>query len=275
VIKRLQSRLDWLPAGIVYVVAAILGLGVSSGRLSTGIWLMLAVLVAALLAVRAWLGATGSRTAYVVRVVGLIAVAAEALATVWWIRGAQHPDSIDRVVLVVWTIMLVIHLLAVTRLTAARLRLAPAVLGAGAVFGLVTFAVWALLCLMAPGVPTSNVPAVLALALAALAAIQWTRRDTGSARLAAIAGLSAAVAVAFLSAVFIDAVLPHLGRWVTNSAPPYQAGGPLAPYRLVDAVGLLLLGTLIAVALLVTLLPAVPGKEPEPVETATAAPARR
>jgi hypothetical protein len=251
VITTAQSRLDWLPAGVVFLAAAVLD---PAGRSFPGTLVLLVVLAA----VRVWLGPTGSRPAYLVRVVGLTAVAADELATAWWVRHADHPDSIDRAVLVVWTVMLVIYLGGVARLSAERLRLAPPVLAAGVVFGLVTFVLWALLCLMAPNVPTSNVPAVLALSLAALAAIQWTRRDAASTRPVAIAGLSAAATVAFLSAAFIDGVLPHLGRWVSTSAPPVPMVGPHGPYRLVDSVGLFLLGTLIVVALLVTTLRPMP-----------------
>ena len=142
-------------------------------------------------------------------------------------------------VAIVWAVLSLIHLAAILRLTAADVRLT------GVAFGLAAFALWALLCLMTPTLPTSNAPAGLGIALAGLAAVLWAPRE--SPRVAATAGLSAAMTVAFLSTVYIDTVLPHLGRWVTTSAPPSPS------YRLVDSVGLFMLGAVLGIALLVTL----------------------
>lgn len=137
-------------------------------------------------------------------------------------------------VAIVWAVLSLIHAVAIVRLTTAGSRLA------GVAFGLAAFALWALLCLMTPALPTSNAPSGLAIALAGLAAVLWTGRE--SARRATVAGLTAALTVAFLSTVYLDTVLPYLGRWVINSAPPS------ASYRLVDSVGLFMLGAILALA---------------------------
>jgi hypothetical protein len=136
-------------------------------------------------------------------------------------------------------VILLINGAAVIRLTM------PGFEPSGMVFGLAAFALWALVCLMAPALPTANGAAGLAVGLAALAAVQWTGRE--SSRRAAVAGFSAGSTVAFLSAAYIDGVLPYLGRWVANSAPP----GP--GYRLVDPIGLYVLSALISLAVLATL----------------------
>jgi hypothetical protein len=142
-------------------------------------------------------------------------------------------------VAIVWTVLSLIHAAAILRLTAPDLRLT------GVAFGLAAFGLWALLCLMTPTLPTSNAPAGLAVALAGLAAVLWTPRE--SPRSAAAAGLTAAMTVALLSTVYLDTVLANTGRWVTNSAPPSPS------FRLVDSVGLFMLGAVLAIAVLVTL----------------------
>src|SRR5690349_15841811 len=142
-------------------------------------------------------------------------------------------------VAIVWTVLALIHAGAVLRLTAPDARLA------GVAFGIAAFSLWALLCLMTPALPPSKAPSGLAIALAGLAAVLWTPRDTP--RPAAAAGLTAAMTVALLSTVYLDLVLPHLGRWVSTSAPPSSS------YRLVDSVGLYLLGAILAIAAVVTL----------------------
>jgi hypothetical protein len=146
-------------------------------------------------------------------------------------------------VAIVWTVLSLMHAAAVLRLTAPGSRLT------GFAFGVAAFALWALLCLMTPTLPTSNAPAGLAIALAGLGAVLWTPRE--APRPAAVAGLTAAMTVAFLSTVYLDTVLPYLGRWVTTSAPPSSS------YRLVDSVGLFMLGAVLAIAVVAvsTLLP--------------------
>jgi hypothetical protein len=137
-------------------------------------------------------------------------------------------------VAIVWTVLTLIHAVAIIRVTATGTRLT------GVAFGVAAFGLWALLCLMTPTLPTSNAPAGLAIALAALAAVLWTPRE--AARLALTAGLTAGLTVAFLCTIYLDTVLPYLGRWVTNSAPPSPS------YRLVDSVGLFMLGAVLAIA---------------------------
>jgi hypothetical protein len=253
VTRRLLAHLDWVPAMAVLLAAAILDLQVADGPLRTAGYGLVGALAVVLLAGRFGLGPAGGRPAHLIRAVGFAVVAAEALATVAWVRAAPHPASVARFGLVVWTVVLSIHLLAVAAVTARRSRAAAAALGAGAAFGSAGFMLWALLCLMAPDIPTGNPPAVLALALSALAAALWNR--SGPARQAVLAGLTAAVVVAFLSSTYIDGVLPQFSRWVSNSAPPVRLTGPLAPHRLVDPVGLLILSAFAGIALLIALLP--------------------
>lgn len=92
-----------------------------------------------------------------------------------------------------------------------------------------------LLAAIDPGVPTSTGPALLAIAFAAICAR------------GRIAGLCAAATAALLIAVLIDGPLQLLAPWVANSAPPVYP--PESVDRLVDSVGIWLLGSLIAAAL--------------------------
>ena len=84
--------------------------------------------------------------------------------------------------------------------------------------------------------PTSNAPALLAIALAAICAR------------GRVAGLCAGATTALLIAVLIDGPLrPVLSRGSPNSAPPVYP--PESVDRLVDSIGIWLVGCLIATAL--------------------------
>jgi hypothetical protein len=75
--------------------------------------------------------------------------------------------------------------------------------------------------------------------------------------------------VGLLSGVLIDVVLPHLGRWVSSSAPPLHAFGPNVPHRLVDPAGILMLSIIMAIALLsMVVRPGRPARIGEPVPAA-------
>jgi hypothetical protein len=92
-------------------------------------------------------------------------------------------------------------------------------------------------------VPTGNGPATVAIAAAALCAACAARR--GAER--QIAGLCAAAGCALLIAVTIDGPLRLFPAWVSTNAPP--AYPPETAARLVDSVGIWVLGCLFAAAL--------------------------
>jgi len=226
-------------------------------------------LVAVVAQLPVFLGAAGGRGGRLARAAGFAVVAVDVIGGFEAMRTQAHVNSIDPEVPVVWTVLLSVHVLAVVAVTSRRLSALWPAAASGLVFGSAAFALWALLCLMQPDIPASNAPTVLGLALAVIAAVLWRRQRGESARHGLVAGLTAAVTVALTSGVLIDVVLPHLGRWVSNSAPPVPAFGPTAPHRLVDPVGILLLSTIVAIALLGTVLVAVrPARVAEPVPAA-------
>jgi hypothetical protein len=202
------------------------------------------------------------------RWVGLAVLAADAVAAAVSVATAEHPGSVQLAPLVVWGVLIALHASVLVVVTGRRATPQFPALGTGVLFGLVAVVLWALVCLMAPELPTSNVPATVSLAAAAVTAILWTGLATrGEAAAgptvrggaAAAAGLAAATTVALLATLDIDLVLPHLGRWVTTSAPPFPPT-PLAPHRLVDPVGLYILSGLLAAALLVVVLSSRPSR---------------
>ena len=99
--------------------------------------------------------------------------------------------------------------------------------------------------LVHPDAASSNGPAVLAIAFAALSAA-WAGAERR------IAGLCAAATTALLIALLIDGPLRALSPWVSNSAPPVYP--PEMVHRLVDSIGIWLLGCLLAAALSLVLL---------------------
>jgi hypothetical protein len=230
------------------------------------------VLALPAVAVLAWLpfalGVAAGRLGAGLRAAACAAVALDVVGSIEAMRAEPYPTSIDPAVSIVWTVMLSAQLLAVLAVTARRVRVPSAAVAAGGLAGLSAFALWGLLCLMQPDVPQSNAPTVLALALAAVVAVQWAGPRRTSPAHSAAAGLLAAVTVALLAGELIDAGLPHLGRWVTNAAPPTPAG-PHGLHRLVDPVGILMLGTLLAIALLVTVLVAARTRQDNEAVTST------
>jgi hypothetical protein len=151
---------------------------------------------------------------------GAAILAAEALV---FLRGLRLEDAATTGI-VVWTAMLAIYAVALTR--------APA---RGAAIGAAAAAAWLAATLADPAVPTSNAPALMVIALAAICA---------GGR---VAGLCAAATAALLIAVLIDGPLPLFSPWVENSAPPVYP--PEAVDRLVDSIGVWLVGCLLATAL--------------------------
>jgi hypothetical protein len=191
---------------------------------------------------------------------GLAVLAVDVVAAIVSVVTTPPQYSVNVPPLVVWGVLIALHATVIVVVTGRRATPRFPAVGTGVLFGLVGVGLWALLCLMAPDLPTSNVPATVSLAAAAITAVLWTGLSTGGrsagglsadgGRSAAIAGFTAATTVALLATLYIDIVLPHLGRWVTTSAPPYAGVGPHAPHRLVDPVGLYILSGLLAATLL-------------------------
>jgi hypothetical protein len=155
-----------------------------------------------------------------VRAAGAVVLVTEALVFLNWLRlgGAATAP------IVVWTVMLTIY--------AVALRHAPA---RGAAIGAAAAAAWLAATVVDPAVPTSNGPALLVIALAVICAR------------GRIAGLCAGATAALLIAVSIDGPLRVFSPWVANSAPPVYP--PEAVERLVDSIGIWMVGCLLAVAL--------------------------
>jgi hypothetical protein len=162
-----------------------------------------------------------------VRAGGLSVIAIEVLLFV-----AQGRTDLPLVA--VTTTLLSIYTLALLRVT----TLPPRTLAAGAGFGVLAALAWLAATVLEPGVPTSSGPAVVAIAAAAVCAA-WA-----AGRLAA---LCAAAGCALLVAVMIDGPLRLFPGWVANSAPPVFP--PESVDRLVDSIGVWVLGCLLAAAL--------------------------
>jgi hypothetical protein len=161
-----------------------------------------------------------ARPARMVGAAGAAILATEALV---FLHGLRLEDGATTGI-VVWTVMLTIYAIALTR--------APA---RGAAIGAAAAAAWLAAALFDPAVPTSNAPALLVIALAAICAGGRT------------SGLCAAATTALLIAVLIDGPLRLFSPWVANSAPPVYP--PESVDRLVDSIGVWLVGCLLAVAL--------------------------
>jgi hypothetical protein len=175
-----------------------------------------AIAMVSVLGVVAWF----TRPARLMGAAALAILGAEGLI---FLRGLQG-ESDATAGIVIWTTMLSIYALALTR--------APA---RGCAIGAAVAAAWLVATVIDPGVPTSNGPALLATAFAAICAR------------GRIPGLCAAATAALLIAVLIDGPLDLLSPWVANNAPPVYP--PVSVDRLVDSVGIWLFGTLIAAAL--------------------------
>ena len=210
------------PETIVRLVPSLLVVGAAG----IAVWLLAAIqdgpvrleaiAMVSVLGVVAWF----TRPARLMGGAAFAILAAEGLI---FLRGLQG-ESDATAGIVIWTTMLSIYALALTR--------APA---RGCAIGAAVAAAWLVATVIDPGVPTSNGPALLAIAFAAICAR------------GRIPGLCAAATAALLIAVLIDGPLHLLSPWVANSAPPVYP--PESVDRLVDSVGIWLFGTLIAAAL--------------------------
>jgi hypothetical protein len=210
------------PETIVRLVPSLL----IAGAAGIAVWLLAAIpdgpvrleaiAMVSVLGVVAWF----TRPARLMGAAALAILGAEGLI---FLRGLQT-ESDATAGIVIWTTMLSIYALALTR--------APA---RGFAIGAAVAAAWLVATVIDPGVPTSTGPALLAIAFAAICAR------------GRIAGLCAAATAALLIAVLIDGPLSLISPWVANSAPPVYP--PESVDRLVDSVGIWLFGTLIAAAL--------------------------
>jgi hypothetical protein len=161
-----------------------------------------------------------ARPARLAGAVGFAVLAVEALV---FLRGLRLESSAATLI-VVWTAMLSLYAIALSR--------APA---SGVAIGATAAAAWAVTAVIDPGVPTSTGPALVAIALA------------GACARGRIAGLCAAATAALVIAVLIDGPLRLFSRWVANSAPPVYP--PASADRLTDSIGVWLIGCLLAAAL--------------------------
>jgi hypothetical protein len=232
----------FVAAGVV-VTALVLAAGIHAPTARGEAIAMVAILAAVAWLARRFFGRrSAGPVAGLVGAAGFAVVAAEML---FFIGGARQSSAGDLTpVFAVWTTMLTIYTLALVRLTAHRSAVTARTLASGAGIGLAAAAAWLATAVVHPSVPTSSAPAVAAIAAAAVCAELLSPRSR-------IAGLTAAAGTALLIAVLIDGPLRLLPQWVANSAPPVYA--PDAPERLVDSVGVWLLGCLLAAALTLAL----------------------
>ena len=230
----------WLPAALVVVGAVVLAAGIPVVSVRLEAFAMLVALAAVAWQARRMGPVADGRIARLVSAGSLALVAVAALVFVAGIRRSV-PASASAQILV-WTAMLSTYLVAATSLTARRTAVCGRALATGAAIGALAAAAWFAVVLLQPSLPTSNGPALLAIAVAAVAAGVQSR----------IAGLCAAASTALLIAVLIDGPLRLMSPWVATSAPPVYP--PDMPYRLVDSIGVWLLGCLFAAALNLVLL---------------------
>jgi hypothetical protein len=225
-----------LVAGVV-VGAVVLAAGIPAPVMRREAIAMVAILaVVAWLARRAFFGPRAAgRTTWLVSAGAFAIVATEVL---FFIRDARRSPGSATAEIAVWTVMLTVYALAVARVTARRSTVATPTLATGAGIGVAGAAAWLAAVAVHPSVPTSSGPAVLAIAGAAVCAELVGDR---------IAGLTAAAGTALLIAVLIDGPLRLFAPWVANSAPPVYP--PETVDRLVDSIGVWLLGCLLATAL--------------------------
>jgi hypothetical protein len=191
-----------------------------------------------------------NRTAQLVLAAGLAAGAAKVLIFLNDLR--RMPDGPDfatsTTLVVVWTLTLTVYLLALVRATSRRAAIPTRSLATGAGVGAGATALWLLAIVLWPSLPSSSAPEVFAMTVAAEVALALELRS-GRIGLASslVTGVLAAATTALLIGVLLDGPLPALTRWVPNSAPPVWP--PDAPHRLVDSIGVWLLGLLLAAVL--------------------------
>jgi hypothetical protein len=248
--------------GLRLVTVLLLGTAVFvAGRIQFGVMRAEAIGMVGLLAVLCLLAhlpvgftaVAGNSAARLLRAAVVAVVAAETLAIVDVLRvvppitGDLGPRTGTATgILTVWAILLTAYLIAVVRATARRAAVTPRALASAGLSALAAAAVWFCLTLMQPSIAGSAAPAVVVMACAGVLAAVRARRAADTTEQAPVAGLLAAVFVALPVVAMMEGVLPAMSHWVRNNAPPWAAAGPHVA-RLVDPVGLLIFGALVAV----------------------------
>src|SRR3954469_1192377 len=102
---------------------------------------------------------------------GLAVLAADVVAAGVSVATAEHPGSVNVPPLVVWGVLIALHATVLVVVTGRRAAPQFPAIATGVLFGLVSVGLWALVCLMAPDLPTSNVPATVSLAAAAITSV--------------------------------------------------------------------------------------------------------
>jgi FtsH-binding integral membrane protein len=212
------------------------------------------------------------RTARLVSLGGFTVIAAEVLIFISYARrspgGEVNGDvATATTLIVIWTAMLTIYVIAIVRMTAGRSRVATHTLATGAGIGAAAAAAWLTAAFADPSVPTSTGPAVVAIAASAVCAAWVSRRRSGRGAQSQVAALCAAAGTALLIAVLIDGPLRLFSLWVANSAPPLYP--PTTADRLVDSIGVWLLGSLLATALSLAIRPTRRSPQPADLPNAT------
>lgn len=265
---RLVLVLVWAATVAALVVAVVMAGQVRFAVMGKWAEVMLGVLVViGVLGQLPWgPTAAGSYPARLVRALVVCVVAVDGLVFASQLRDdppTSSPEAAPRVgdatvLVVVWTVFLALFVLAALRVTAQRAEVPPRVLVGAAVCGFGAATVWLAFTVLAPSLASTILPAALAIVCAGTAAVfvgvRMARREhpDGGDRTAP-AALLAATITALVVAVTIDGLLPLWHAWARNNAPPWAGGA-----RLMDPVGLFMLGALLA------LLTAVVARRPRP-----------
>jgi hypothetical protein len=151
----------------------------------------------------------------------------------------------------VWTTMLTLYLVTLLRMTARQSRVATRTLATASTAGALSALGWLGAVGLHSSVPSSNGPALLAISIAATVGVAADQRP-GRLFQRLVSALGAAATTALMIAVMLDA-LPLLPFWVSNSAPPQWSPNGRVPVRLVDSIGVWLLGCLTAALLSLTI----------------------
>lgn len=247
---RLAVAVVWAASVTALVVALLVARHIEYAAIRHRAELMIGVLtaVAVLAHLRARpIAVAGGTAASLVRALVVCLVAADGAATALVLQDVppiRFPDGAPRtgdatVVLVVCTVLLALFVLAAVRATARTAAVPPRVLGVAACAGFGMSGGWLVLALAAPGIASTTIPALLAVVSAAVVAGVAARPGDGRQ---AVATLLAATITSLTIAVAVDGLLPLMAAYARTSAPPWAPGA-----RLVDPVGLLLIGAVLAV----------------------------
>jgi hypothetical protein len=236
-----------------------------------------AIAMVAILTAVSWLGrriaifgpVAAGRTARLVSAGALALVATKALILINDERLSPRRPDVTTVTIVVWTTILTIYTLALVRVTARRSAVSTHTLATGAGIGVAAAAAWLTAAVIHPSVTTSSASAVAAIAAGAVCAEFVSARRAGRREQNRIAALCAAAGAALLIAILIDGPLRTFSRWVPNNAPPIDS--PQTVDRLVDSIGIWLLGCLLATALTLAVRATRPTPRPDPTASETAA----